>query len=146
MSAHSLSLNFIKQNKGNIRKNWNVTIEKEIDCKWKFSENGHLIVLNALKKREVIGSSQKKYSHWSWNLPIDWQKMPKVKLIIKFVDTFLKSNAKWTPPRTNYSIMNISIPTGFGILILVTKSLMFILQVRSNQLLSVLIECLNPME
>jgi hypothetical protein len=38
-------------------------MEKEIDCKWKFNENGHIIVLNAHKRREVIGSSHKKYSH-----------------------------------------------------------------------------------
>jgi hypothetical protein len=38
-------------------------MEKEIDCKWKFSGNGHLTILNAQKRREVIGSSQKKYSH-----------------------------------------------------------------------------------
>jgi hypothetical protein len=32
-------------------------MEKEIDYKWKFSENGHLIILNAQKKSEVIGIS-----------------------------------------------------------------------------------------
>jgi hypothetical protein len=30
---------------------------EKIDNKWKFNENGHLIVLNAQKKREAIGSS-----------------------------------------------------------------------------------------
>jgi hypothetical protein len=38
-------------------------MDKEMDYKWKFSENGHLIILNAQKKREVIGSSKNKYSH-----------------------------------------------------------------------------------
>jgi hypothetical protein len=34
-----------------------------MECKWKFNENGYFIILNAQTKREVIGSSQKKYSH-----------------------------------------------------------------------------------
>jgi hypothetical protein len=38
-------------------------MEKEINCKWKFSENGHFTILNAHKRKEVIGSSQNKYSH-----------------------------------------------------------------------------------
>jgi hypothetical protein len=38
-------------------------MEKEKNYKWKFSENGHLIILNVEKRREVIGSSQKTYSY-----------------------------------------------------------------------------------
>jgi hypothetical protein len=32
-------------------------MKREIDYKWNLSENGHLIVLNAQKGREVIGNS-----------------------------------------------------------------------------------------
>jgi hypothetical protein len=32
-------------------------MEKEIDYKWKFSENGHLTILNPQKRRKIIGSS-----------------------------------------------------------------------------------------
>jgi hypothetical protein len=38
-------------------------MEKEIDYKWNLSENEHHTILNAQKRREVIRSSYKKYSH-----------------------------------------------------------------------------------
>jgi len=53
-------------------------MNKQIEYKWKFSENGHLVVLNAEKKREDIGSSPKKYSHGPWNLPIVWHENAKI--------------------------------------------------------------------
>jgi hypothetical protein len=43
-------------------------MEREVDYKWNLSENGHFIILNAQKRREVIGSSQKKYSQGPCNL------------------------------------------------------------------------------
>jgi hypothetical protein len=70
--THFSLFNFIDQRKGIIKKIWNVAMKKWIDHKWKFSENGHITILNAPKRREDIGSSHKKYSNGPWNLPIIW--------------------------------------------------------------------------
>jgi hypothetical protein len=58
------------------------------------SENGHLTILNAQKKREVIGSSQKKYSVDHETSPLSDTKIPKAKPIIKFMETCFKNNPK----------------------------------------------------
>jgi len=62
--------------------------------------------------------------------PLFDMKMPKAKPIAKLMDTYLRSNPKLKPLGTNENIMIVSIPKGFGILILVAKSLVLILQLR----------------
>jgi len=57
------------------------------------SENGHLTILNAQKRSEVIGSSQKKYSVDHETSPLSDTKMPKVKPIVKF--NLLSYNLSW---------------------------------------------------
>jgi hypothetical protein len=97
MSTHYSSLNFYKSKERKHEKIWNVTTKKEIEYKWNLNENGHLTILNAQKRKEIIRSTHMDYE----TSPLFNTKKQKVKPITKLVDTYFKSNPRWKPLAMN---------------------------------------------
>jgi hypothetical protein len=71
--------------------------------------------------------------------------MPKVQLVVEFMNYTL-TIAKNIPPNADCNVMKVNFFQGSCIFIFIIESSMSILEFRINELLSVIIEGLSPME
>lgn len=73
-------------------------------------------------------------------------KMSKVQLIVELLNCTFDNNFGGIPPRVDCNITKVNFFQGSCIIIFITKSFVPILKLKSNELLSVLVERLNAME